>query len=160
MRQNNLTLPAGATYSGFPVLRLTETHHGAVLRLADKLTRALHYKHTGRIVPGPDAIRTKWWSNAQRATDDYPIAALSQLKQKAPLVREGVNLDDQFGYVYETLENGTIGVYHAMFRRSFAIVGFVSFDPTFFDGIADLPAIAAPTDQEALPSPGSAAPLG
>jgi hypothetical protein len=50
------------------------------------------------------------------------------------LQRAQTNLSDQFFYRIGITEEQTIGTFSAMFRESFAIVGFISVESNFFPG--------------------------
>jgi hypothetical protein len=48
------------------------------------------------------------------------------------LARGKTNLTDQFFYRVGIAEGNSVGVFMAMFRESFALVGFMSTDATIF----------------------------
>jgi hypothetical protein len=63
-----------------------------------KLMCALHYKHTGNIVPADAEITVKWATNAglpEFLTDEVK-AFIAGLTEKPTLVRNGKDLSDQF----------------------------------------------------------------
>lgn len=134
--------PAWMAYGEVPILRIPPLWKQAVERFARKLALALHYKHTGKIVPKGAWILTDSWTNFHRASGHFPAEIWDQLPTSAQLKRGNVSLNDQFHYSYGISDDGTLGAYFSTFRISFAVIGLIAFDPTQMAGYEDDAALA------------------
>ncbi len=115
-----------------PQTRLT---FGAYAR---KLFTALHYKHTGKIIPASGGIAWTRFSNVDSVTNAIP-EGIFELAQTTPVLTRGkIDLDSQFSYRYVCSGTGEVAAYLAAFRFSFAILGHVQLDAsTFPQEVAD-----------------------
>jgi hypothetical protein len=96
-----------------------------------KLMCALHYKHTGNILPADGTITVKWCTNAALSafmTDDMK-AFVADLTEKPTLARNGKDLSDQFDYRYRTSDDGNSSMYFIKFRQSIFGAGIVTSKP-------------------------------
>jgi len=92
-----------------------------------KLMCALHYKHTGDILPADAEITVKWATNAalpEFMTDDLK-ALVAGLTGKPTLVRNAKDLADQFDYRYRIAEDLSASAYFIKFRQSLFGAGVV-----------------------------------
>jgi len=88
---------------------------------------ALHYKHTGDILPADAEITVKWATNAalpEFMTDDLK-ALVAGLTGKPTLVRNAKDLADQFDYRYRIAEDLSASAYFIKFRQSLFGAGVV-----------------------------------
>lgn len=115
-----------------PILAVGPRIHAAIENVARKLFCALFYKHTSRILPVTGGIAYRWFTNMQIEADHIPRELDPLLKNFPVLQRANTKLDDQFFYRWVTADEKSIAVFLAFFRRSFAILGFVSDDATIF----------------------------
>jgi len=121
---------SNGTYHDAPLLFLPKEFEAGMKTFATKLTKALHYKHTGTVVPADAGIRFYWETNVNLlegksiANSDY----LGNLIECPPLVRESVRLNDQFNYRFRISDDGKIGIYFCHFGNSMAFLTFIAFD--------------------------------
>ena len=100
----------------------------SVKKVSAMLIKALHYKHTTKVVPSDEALKIKWWSNAQLMTGQFPSEILDDVNLR-PILKSGKNiLNEQFTYGYQVSEDGNLGMYVALFRKAFAVIGLVAFN--------------------------------
>lgn len=125
MRQHELRKPDGVAYGEIPLVRVPKGMAEAVEAVSRKLILALHYKHTGRIVPADAEVSVYWWTNAQKLIGKFPSEAFNILKTTATLERGSISLQDQCSYKYEVLPDGTLGGYLIAFRQAIIVAGFV-----------------------------------
>jgi len=128
MRKHGVAKPFGLTYGEVPMIRIPEVIVAAVRRFNNKLLRALHYKHTGMIIPSTAWTHLQWWTNANLLAREFPREIAEMMPGRAALKRGKVLLGNQFGYSFGTGNDGTLGAYLATFRKSFVVVGVVVFD--------------------------------
>lgn len=92
-----------------------------------KLTKALHYKHTGKIIPIEGGIDVLLRTTAQVAKGAIPKSVFQALNKEPRISRGKRNYENQFIYRYQVSEDGTLGMYLIQLRALF-FVGFVAFD--------------------------------
>jgi hypothetical protein len=113
-----------------------------------KLVCALHYMHTGNILPASAEITVKWTTNAglpDFMTDDMK-AFVAGLKGVPSLVRNGKDLSDQFDYRYGVAEDLSGSAYFLKFRQAIFGAGIVRALPESTvaeEAIGELPPQAA-----------------
>ncbi len=126
--------PAGTPLSDVPVIQLAQPAFLlAIKTFATKLFCALHYKHTGEVVPPTGVVASWFFSNVQVFDGKIPETILSIVQSRPALVRSNNDLHDQFSYQFTVAAEKTTSVYLCSFRESFALIGMVS-------TIDDLPA--------------------
>jgi hypothetical protein len=112
--------------------------HEAVHAFMAKVSKALHFTHTGRIVPTTAGMRGHWFSNADRAKQQGPLipdSVVEILGVAGPIQRARQDLREYFDYRYATSGDGAIGAYLCGFGASFAFICFVTIDPDVIEGI-------------------------
>ena len=96
-----------------------------------KLMCALHYKHTGEILPADAEITVKWTTNA--ALPDFMTEEMKTfvagLTNEPRLTRNGKDLADQFDYRYQVADDLSASAYFVKFRQSLYGVGVVLSKP-------------------------------
>jgi hypothetical protein len=113
--------------SDVPVVGLGEPEFLlAIKAFATKLFCALHYKHTGGIVPATGVIASWFFSNVQVFDGKIPEGILSILQNSPTLARSNNDLHDQFSYQFTVAAEKTTSIYFCSFRESFALIGMVS----------------------------------
>jgi hypothetical protein len=117
-----------------------------------KLMCALHYKHTGNILPVDAEITVKWATNAglpEFLTDEVK-AFIAGLTEKPTLVRNGKDLSDQFDYRYKVADDLSASAYFIKFRQSLFAAGVIMSKPGA--GVEEGPDLSgAVADQVAAP---------
>jgi hypothetical protein len=135
LKKYGLTLQPGQASTDIPILSVKDERiQRAVLNFGHKLGIALYYKHTGKALPTPGAVALRWYSNLQIESDAIPRELADVMPLFPRLQRAQAKLSDQFFYRIGITEEETIGTFLAMFRESFAIVGFMSVDSKIFPG--------------------------
>jgi hypothetical protein len=126
--------PPGMSLADVPIVHLNQPDFLlAIKTFSTKLFCALHYKHTGQIVPKTGVIVSWFFSNVQVFDGKIPESILSIVQSQPALKRSNNDLNDQFNYQFSVAVEKTTSVYLCSFRESFALIGMVSF-------IDDLPA--------------------
>jgi hypothetical protein len=118
---------ASASLSDVPVIKVGDPEFLAAIRaFATKLMCALHYKHTGMVVPPKGVIASWFFSNVQVFDGQIPPNILSLVQGQPSLVRSKNDLHDQFSYQFALAAEKTTSVFLCSFRESFALIGLVS----------------------------------
>ncbi len=124
-----------------------------VRAFARKLFTALHYKEFGKIIPPGGGVIWRWYSNVQRLDGKMPDELIDLMTRTPTIQRTRRDLKDQFFYTYAKVVDGELTGYFAMFRKSFAMLGFIELDASRFE-----PEIRAHDILRPLPSPPKALP--
>lgn len=112
-----------------PVLSVRDERiHDAVANFGRKLGLALYYKHTAKVLRSEGGVAVRWYSNVQVGADEIPRELADVLPHFPRLERLRRDLSEQFFYRIGMSEENRMAAYLAMFRRSFAIVGFIHVD--------------------------------
>lgn len=90
-----------------------------------KLTIALFYEHTRRIISPEDAISVRVYTNADAIQGKLPDEALSIMGEQATLEQGKWSVPNQFWYQYAIDDGEVPAAFFSAFRRSFAILGLV-----------------------------------
>ena len=92
----------GETYTDLPILKVPTEVNDAIERFAKKLTKALHYKITGIIVPANAGIRCRWITNGNIVQGHQLLTEeiAKHFRAAPPLKRESIDLSPQFFYAY------------------------------------------------------------
>jgi hypothetical protein len=93
-----------------------------------KICLALHYKHTGNIVPSNGGIYVHWFTNAYTHHFEREFSDFRNLPIQPLLVRNGRDLSDQFAYKYGLDPSNRLSAYILRFRLSLIAVGVVAED--------------------------------
>jgi hypothetical protein len=128
LRAHNISVPDGVGYAQLPLVKFSPIMHEAVLRIGRKLTLALHYKHTGKIVPADAWVDVSWRTNVHKLANEIPKEIFETFSNSVELHRDRKSLGDQFSYTYAVSDNGEVGGYVASFRKIFLVIGMVVFD--------------------------------
>jgi hypothetical protein len=130
LRESGQVLPEGATTDDAPFFSLQDERIEEAMRLfAFKLFCALHFKHTGKILPRTGGVAFRWWSNIQVIRGEVPRNVTELLNQfGGELCRAKTSLNDQFWYQFGLTETQEMGGYLAVFNQCTALFGAVSTD--------------------------------
>lgn len=130
----NITLPGvgGVLNVSGPLLNRSIQAFGA------KLGFALHYAMTGAIVPRAGGVAVRWFSNFERLTGEIPADLFRILGQPQTLRQGKWGAGDQFSYAFAISENSEMAAYFSTFRKSFAVLSWVSEDVAAFASSANV----------------------
>ncbi len=103
-----------------------------------KLGFAFHYAHTGRIIPPEGGVAVRWYSNYDAVTGGIPPELFQILGEDRTLEQGKWSVGDQFNYTTAIPEDGNMAAYFSTFRRSFAVLSWISEDVAGFDGIENM----------------------
>lgn len=132
-KKHGLVLQPGKVSTDLPIFLLSDPRiQNAVRNFAQKLGLALYYKHAGIPLPKTGGVAARWYSNLQVERDAIPRELAEVLPEFPKLSRGQVELTDKFFYRWGLTDAKMTGVFLAIFRRAFAIVGFVSTDMSAF----------------------------
>jgi hypothetical protein len=126
-KSENLAKPA----AGIAGLHMAGTSAEAAERTIDtvvqKVLRALHYKHTGKIAPiGDQIVFMRWFTNAYvHQLEHESYAPFLSLPARPPMVRNGRDLSDQFSYRYGVDDDRDVSAFFLRFRLSLIAIGLV-----------------------------------
>lgn len=119
---------AGVLDAGGPLLNTSLDIFGV------KMTCALHYEKTQRILPIGSPISTRIFSNADALEGNLPEDLLDLMGPPKTLRQGKWSVSEQFSYSYVTTDTQEYGAYFAVFRRSFAVLGVI------WKSLEDIPA--------------------
>ena len=134
VKKYGLEKPKGTSFAEMPLLNVSgPLVNEAVDNFSRKLSLALHYFHTGNIIPHGGGIAVRWFTNLQIDNDSIPKELAGLLCQFPRLERSRMDLADQFFYRYVVADDEKISVFLSFFRRSFAILGYVAMDSSLIE---------------------------
>jgi len=125
LKKLNLTRAEGMTYQASGVVKIPKGAHDAVIVLAKKLTKAIHYQRTGKVFPTDGEIFFRWFTNSYvYAKQPIPILEFAAAFTSTPLVvqRNGRDLSDQFQCHVSTDPASDLMIITAIFGRTFGFV--------------------------------------
>jgi hypothetical protein len=102
---------------------------------ARKLFTALHYKEFRKIIPPEGGIVWRWYANTERFDGALPDEFTRLIQQRPTIRHTRRDLTDQFFYTFAKATDGEVAGYYAMFRQSFAMLGFVEMDAREFESV-------------------------
>jgi hypothetical protein len=128
-------IPVGysADLPDLPVIHLPKALQDDAINYAAKLAKALHFRHTGSIVPRGASIFVLLQTNANVIKDEFPAAVLGVIRKVHPSIRDGQQIADQFAYRGEFAPDGSCSAMICKFRASLVTVMMVSKTPTLFE---------------------------
>lgn len=118
----------GELYRDMPFMHLPEMVHKAVEVFAIKMTKTLHFHHTGLTVPAVYGFKHRWFTNASYMEGKIPEEIFTIPAVVPVLRRSNVDLSDQFSYRYTVSADGQLGMYTVMLRFAFCFTAVLSFD--------------------------------
>ena len=133
--QSGSSLPidaAGVLNCSGPLLNRSIQAFGA------KLGLALHYANTGLVIPAAGGVAVRWYSNYDDLTGGIPRDLFQILGRRETLKQGRWNASEQFSYAYAITENAEMAAYFSTFRKSFAVVSWVSADISGFAGVDNI----------------------
>ena len=100
---------------------------------ATKLGFALYHELTGKIVPVGGGVAARWFSNVDRLEGTFPQSVFDILLAPMTLKQGKFDVSDQFSYQWRPAEGDRMALFFASFRRSFAVLAFVTTNTALFD---------------------------
>lgn len=139
LRKRGVRLTHGQASSDVPVVSVDgPLMRGAIATFARKLFLALHYKHSGKVVPSGGGVAIKWITNATSDNSEL-LSNIETLRNGLPhaaeMRRSNTSLEDQFSYRYFANAEGTFSAYFVIFRQSFLMIGAVRTDAQAFPDV-------------------------
>lgn len=119
----------GETYQDLGIATVPDTIHAAVRTLASKLTKAIYFKQTDRILPANCGIMFQWFTNAQKLEHGSIVYldAFASLPSVSPSIeRNGQDLRDQFDYQYSVEPQSEFHVLRVVFGKMYGFVSLAS----------------------------------
>ena len=101
-------------------------------RYAEKLGKALHYLHAGKILPSTGKVVTHAFTNADLLNSNMPEKFFALLGGVPVLRRDVTPLADQFRYRFGVVGDGEASGYWIQFRGSMAMLVAVFLDEAEF----------------------------
>ncbi|RYF51575.1 MAG: hypothetical protein EOO38_02885 [Cytophagaceae bacterium] len=128
-RRAGMKLRPGETFADLALIGLPEESEQAIAVFAAKIAKALHFMHTGAIVPERAAIEHRWFTNFDQVEGAIPDDIFTLPTGIAQLRRTHVDLSDQFNYRYAVSNDAELSIFTIWFRFAFCIVVMITFDP-------------------------------
>lgn len=118
LRRMGISIPPGKSTNDFPMIDLSDPRIEDVIDVISvKTGLALHYKHTGNILPRTGRIFTTFFTNS-----DVDIGVVPEKIFDLPLIkdqkRQNIQLSSQFHYGFWTSESGNFSAFACYFRHS------------------------------------------
>jgi hypothetical protein len=130
-RERGLKSPSMPGVGELYLLKPPEQVWEGVERYGIKLAKALHYFHTGQIVPQTAAVLCKTVTAGNQLKAGFPHELIALFPGRPELKRESTSLDDQFSYQFGVLEGGVASGFWVKFGDNLAMLLAV-----FMDGAA------------------------
>lgn len=121
--------PIGQARGELPIATMPPLMISSVKEFGRKLAKALHYKHTGRIVPASAAVHVQFFTNISAIRRPFSSEMFDALDGRPHVSRARIALGDQFNYRYACSDAGDLSAYICTFRKAFLLVLYVTFDP-------------------------------
>ena len=126
-KKYNLKKPESGSYADIPALAVNgPLVNKAIVGFGRKLFSALYYKHTGLILKHGGGIGIRWYTNLQIENEEIPRSLAKIVPGFPKLERSRRELGDQFFYRWGIADTNEVAVFLAIFRQSFAVLGYVS----------------------------------
>jgi len=126
-------IPAGTLYRDLPIVKVPDWIDETVNIFIQKLTKALHFHHTGLTFPATGLIESRWYTNANHLAGQIPEQLFNIPTETPILVRAKVDLSNQFNYRYGISEDSTFAMYSVFFRYAFCFTSILVFDPSIWN---------------------------
>lgn len=128
LKERGIERTPNTTLSEVPILSIGRPEFIIPIRnFGIKLFCALHYKHTGTIVPVQWVVAMRMITNAQQNLLTEEIFKV--LGGRPTLVRSRNELHDQFSYVFAVASERSMSAYLCKFRESFLLMGIIGGNP-------------------------------
>lgn len=123
--------PDGQAYGELPIVAIHPQMEVAVEVFAAKLSKALFYLHTGKILPRDSPIFFNWLTNANILADqNWLDVFMKTLGGTASLQRNSADLSSQFDYKFGIDGEQRFAAFTPYFGGSFGFAALTAPDPT------------------------------
>jgi hypothetical protein len=148
LRSEGLPKPQGISFAELPMCAVdAKLTQDAVFMIFRKLFCALHYKHTGAILPKDGKLFIRWITNAYTHRGEGFSEFIRMMQERPNLVRSNISLIDQFDYSCLTDPNGSsFSAFFCVFRTSFIGYGLVFDSAKLAGGDFDPSELQSPFD--------------
>lgn len=127
-RRIGYELPKGKTSRDLPFMRVPPLAQMMLKLFGAKLAKAVHFKHTGRIVPSGAAVLPEFQGNAAAMVAPFPDELLSSMTHAGPMKSATIDLSPQFSYLYSVTADGAVASYVFRFAETFQLLVLLNFD--------------------------------
>lgn len=126
---------AGTAIAEVPIVRIPVEVDEYMRVFGLKLAKALHYKHTGFIVPVDFRYKCRWITNFQEVEVEFQkiVKAVQNFEPAETLKRDNLDLSAQFRYSYAITHNSKSSAFYCKFSNSFSLVILLTFDQEIFE---------------------------
>lgn len=108
-------------------------------RYGEKLGKALHYLHTGRVLPRDGLVHVLVYPNTEFMSNTFPREEFGILTTRPTVSRSGKSLADQFFYRFATVDEGGAAAFLVQFGESVVMSIFTFEDAATYAASAALP---------------------
>jgi hypothetical protein len=115
------------------IVEYPDEMHEATERYAMKLGKALHYFHTGKIIPESGLVRGYPYTNSADVPPEAIENTLRAMTNKSVTKRDQTLLDGQFTYRYGIVEEGEGSAYVVVFGESLLMLIMAVMDGAAFE---------------------------
>lgn len=129
----------GESLADIPMVRIPPRAAKAVEVFAAKVTKAVYYKITTKILPLEAAIYFAWYTNEQtvKGETQFLDEIMQGLIGEAQIKRDKVNLNDQFYYSYAVSPEHDLMMMVCFIGKSFCFISMLSVNPLMIQKIFD-----------------------
>ena len=132
-RNERLPRPEGIGLSNLPMVGIgSDLADESVNSMMRKLLKALHYKHTGYILPRSGSIALDWVTDAYLHTLKEDQEFIGSLRGTPTVKRNGTDLSNQFSYRYGVDTEQLVSAFILVFRNSLVGIEIVTPDERVF----------------------------
>lgn len=134
-RETGMLPKYGQTFDDLPVVKIPEEINLAIAVQAAKISKALCYKHSGKIVPLDASIRFRGFTNVNVMRGDSPLIedVMRIVTSTEEINRNNSTLKDQFDYKYAISPEKDIAVFLCVFGSAFGFISFITFNPEILE---------------------------
>ena len=111
-----------------------------------KLGLALHFDATKKVLTNAGGIATRWFTNFELFTGDFPEDIKNIFQMPQTLVQGRKEVSDQFQYASVRGDSDNLCAYFASFRLSFSVVAFVAQDRRLLENKEKSFSVISPAD--------------
>jgi hypothetical protein len=130
--------PPNSAFSEAPMLKITKLARNSITRFVFKLACALHYRHTGRILPAPGKIAFHYDTNVSLFANGISDDVLKCVPTLQVTQRCNSSLGDQFTYRFGHSTELNSCAFVCMIRGAFVITIMTAEDPEVFQDHSEL----------------------
>jgi hypothetical protein len=119
LKDRRLNTPPGTAVGELPLMKFGPEWAESATNVLQKLAKALHYMHAGKIVPIDGRVDVSVFPNSDIMAGDFDASVFTELPASVLPIRNRKDISDQFGYRYGVTEDGKHALFVARFGQSF-----------------------------------------